>query len=91
METLATKSLLLNLVFEHDLIIDSLTTDRSSDMKTMMRWVKYGSDVSILLVPSILLKRPSTNLVFFPSYSVVLRILIKVLGPKGGKSGDFSK
>ena len=37
METLAAKSLLLNLVSEHELIIDSFTTDRSSDMRTLMR------------------------------------------------------
>ena len=42
METFAAKSLILNLAWEHDLEIDSLTTDRAKDMKTLMR---YGSNI----------------------------------------------
>ena len=37
MEPLAAKSIVVNLVVEHELEIDSLTTDRSSDLKVMMR------------------------------------------------------
>ena len=37
METYAAKSLILNLAWEHDLEIHSLTTDRAKDMKTMLR------------------------------------------------------
>ena len=37
MEPLAAKSLIVNLATEHGLVIDSITTDRSSDLKTMMR------------------------------------------------------
>ena len=38
MEILAAKSLLLNLAWEHNLEIYSLTTDRAKDMKTLMRY-----------------------------------------------------
>ena len=37
MEPLAAKSLLVNVATEHKLSIDSITTDRSVDMKTMMK------------------------------------------------------
>ena len=37
METYATKTLLKNLVSEHELTPDTLTTDRSSSMKKMIR------------------------------------------------------
>ena len=37
MEPLAAKSIVVNLALEHGLEIDSLTTDRSSDLKVMMR------------------------------------------------------
>jgi hypothetical protein len=37
MEPLAAKSLLVNVATEHRLEVDSLTTDRSTDMKSMMR------------------------------------------------------
>ena len=38
MEQLAAKSLIVNLATEHGLVMDSITTDRSSDLKTMMRY-----------------------------------------------------
>ena len=37
METFAAKTLLLNLAYEHSLVIYSLTTDRARDMKTLIR------------------------------------------------------
>ena len=37
MEPMAAKSLVVNVAIEHGLVIDSLTTDRSTDMKSMMR------------------------------------------------------
>ena len=39
MEAFAAKSLLINLATEHDLIIHTLTTDRSSDMKALLKYV----------------------------------------------------
>ena len=40
MEPLAAKTLLVNLATEHKLVMDSVTTDRSSDLRTVMRWVR---------------------------------------------------
>ena len=37
METFAAKTLILNLAWEHELVLYSLTTDRAKDMKTLMR------------------------------------------------------
>ena len=37
MEPLAAQSLVVNVATEHQLVIDSITTDRSTDLKTMMR------------------------------------------------------
>ena len=37
METFAAKTVLLALTHEHRLYVDSLTTDRSSTMRTMIR------------------------------------------------------
>ena len=37
MEPLAAKTLLVNLATEHKLVMDSVTTDRSSDLRTVMR------------------------------------------------------
>ena len=38
MEPLAAKTIIVNLATEHGLEMDSITTDRSSDLKVMMRW-----------------------------------------------------
>ena len=39
MEAFAAKTVLVNLVVEHDLEIYSMTTDRSSDMKVLLTYV----------------------------------------------------
>ena len=39
MEPLAAKTLLLHLAWDHQLYIDSFTTDRSTSVKAMIRWV----------------------------------------------------
>ena len=39
MEAFAVKTVLVNLVVEHDLEIYSMTTDRSSDMKVLLTYV----------------------------------------------------
>ena len=44
MEPLAAKTVIVNLANEHQLVMDSMTTDRSSDLRVMMR---YGLDVKI--------------------------------------------
>ena len=36
MEVFAAKSLLLNLAWEHGVVIDTFTTDRSSDLKVLL-------------------------------------------------------
>ena len=41
MEAFAAKSVLVNLVVEHDLEIYSMTTDRSSDMKVLLTYVIF--------------------------------------------------
>ena len=38
MESLAAKSVIVNLAVEHQLVMDSVTTDRSSDLRAMLRW-----------------------------------------------------
>lgn len=40
MEVFAAKTLLVNLAVEHELEIYSMTTDRSSDIKTLLKYVK---------------------------------------------------
>ena len=37
MESLAAKSVIVNLAVEHQLVMDSVTTDRSSDLRAMLR------------------------------------------------------
>ena len=37
MEPLAAKTVIVNLATEHQLVMDSMTTDRSSDLRVMMR------------------------------------------------------
>ena len=41
MEVLAAKKLILNLAWEHGIVIHSLTTDRSKDLKTLMRLISF--------------------------------------------------
>ena len=42
MEPMAARSLLVNVATEHQVMIDTVTTDRSTDMKMMMRSVSSG-------------------------------------------------
>ena len=39
MEAFAAKTLLVNLAYEHGLEVNSLTTDRSSDIKVLLKYV----------------------------------------------------
>ena len=50
METLAAKTLVLNLAWEHSLEIHSLTTDRAKDMKTLMRWVSPVFEAALMVL-----------------------------------------
>ena len=42
MEVFAAKTLLLNLAWEHGLEIHTFTTDRSSDLKSLLRWLSVS-------------------------------------------------
>ena len=71
MEPFATKSLLLNLAWDHKLVVESITTDRSTSMKTMLEYEeKNNQNISSVII----YRRISAKLP--PGYPAIQHLLI---------------